>query len=172
MICSCITKWVTITRPHWVKTLRVSLARHEVELWSQSWSKFSCNSQLYITGAYRWLRARPHSIVSALSYCSLILSPRYNDIGDTLPQLVQHTVIQDSKHTTWYFICLTSSGSDHGPLYHHELTLTPAWLSNHANSKVWNEITYPFPNFNGVISSHTSYWMQLLMHDRIKVKPV
>ena len=24
-----------------------------------------------------------------------------------------------------------------------------AWKSNHASSKVWDEITYPFPNFNG-----------------------
>ena len=25
----------------------------------------------------------------------------------------------------------------------------PAWLSNHMLSKVWDEVTYPFPNFNG-----------------------
>ena len=26
---------------------------------------------------------------------------------------------------------------------------SPAWISNHKPSKVWDEITYPFPNFNG-----------------------
>ena len=26
--------------------------------------------------------------------------------------------------------------------------LFPTWISNHMPSKVWNEITYPFPNFN------------------------
>ena len=31
----------------------------------------------------------------------------------------------------------------------HGLTLIPAWISYHAPSKVWNEIIYPFPNFNG-----------------------
>ena len=25
----------------------------------------------------------------------------------------------------------------------------PAWISNHMTNKVWDEITYPFPNFNG-----------------------
>ena len=25
----------------------------------------------------------------------------------------------------------------------------PAWTNNHMPSKVWNEITYPFPNFSG-----------------------
>ena len=29
------------------------------------------------------------------------------------------------------------------------LTLIPAWISNHMLSKVWDEITYPFLNFNG-----------------------
>ena len=33
--------------------------------------------------------------------------------------------------------------------YYHGLTLIPAWISNHMSSKVWDEITYPFPNFNG-----------------------
>ena len=29
-----------------------------------------------------------------------------------------------------------------------DLTLIPAWISNHLPSKVWDEITYPFLNFN------------------------
>ena len=29
------------------------------------------------------------------------------------------------------------------------LNLIPAWISNHMISKVWDEIAYPFPNFNG-----------------------
>ena len=28
------------------------------------------------------------------------------------------------------------------------LTLIPACISNHMHSQVWDEITYPFPNFN------------------------
>ena len=37
-----------------------------------------------------------------------------------------------------------------GSFYYHELTLIPAWISNHMPSKVYEEITYPFPNFNSV----------------------
>ena len=55
--------------------------------------------------------------------------------------------------------CTTS-----GSFYYHGLTLIPAWISNYIHYNVWDEITYPFLNFNGctlklrnglVISSHT-----------------
>ena len=35
------------------------------------------------------------------------------------------------------------------------LTLTPAWISNYTHYKVWDEITYPFTNFNG---STVEFW--------------
>ena len=35
-----------------------------------------------------------------------------------------------------------------GAFYWHGLTLIPAWISNHIYYKVWDEITYPFVNFN------------------------
>ena len=35
------------------------------------------------------------------------------------------------------------------PLYQHGLTLIPAWISNYTHYIVWDEITYPFLNFNG-----------------------
>ena len=28
--------------------------------------------------------------------------------------------------------------------------LIRAWICNHMRGQVWNEITYPLPNFNGV----------------------
>ena len=36
-----------------------------------------------------------------------------------------------------------------GYFYWHGLTLIPAWISNHIPSKMWDEITYPFPNITG-----------------------
>ena len=36
-----------------------------------------------------------------------------------------------------------------GRFYLHELTLIPAWISNYIHYNVWDEITYPFLNFNG-----------------------
>ena len=39
------------------------------------------------------------------------------------------------------------SSSD--PFYLHGSTLIPAWINNYIHYKVWDEITYPFLNFNG-----------------------
>ena len=36
-----------------------------------------------------------------------------------------------------------------GPLYYHGLTFIPVWISNHLPGKMWDEIIYPFLNFNG-----------------------
>ena len=36
-----------------------------------------------------------------------------------------------------------------GIFYYYGLTLNPAWLSDYIHYKVWDEITYPFLNFNG-----------------------
>ena len=36
------------------------------------------------------------------------------------------------------------------------INFNPAWISNYIHFEVWDEITYPFLNFNGaMISSHT-----------------
>ena len=54
----------------------------------------------------------------------------------------------------------------------------PAWDSNYIYHKVWNEIIYPFPNFNiqllkfgngKVISSYILLSMYLFIHAGIKV---
>ena len=50
-------------------------------------------------------------------------------------------------------------------LGHNELTLIPAWKSNHMPSKVWDEITYPFPNIKGC--NHWSLGMDKLFHRTI-----
>ena len=34
------------------------------------------------------------------------------------------------------------------PFYQHGLTFIWEWISNHMFTKVWDKITYPFPNFN------------------------
>ena len=44
---------------------------------------------------------------------------------------------------------LMQSGSFKDPLNKHGLTLIPAWRSKYIHQKLWDEITYPFPNFNG-----------------------
>ena len=36
-----------------------------------------------------------------------------------------------------------------GPFYQHGLTLFLAWISNYTHYNVYDEIIYPFINFNG-----------------------
>ena len=52
--------------------------------------------------------------------------------------------------TKWWFFC---SGLmvlvPWGPFHYHRLPLVLVWISNNIHYKVWDEITYPFPNFNG-----------------------
>ena len=59
----------------------------------------------------------------------------------------------------WYHCVVVGSGCSYFvtatralpgcPIYQHRLTLIPAWIGNQMPSKMWNEITYPYPNFNG-----------------------
>ena len=55
-----------------------------------------------------------------------------------------------------------------GLFYQHGLTLIPAWISNHMPSKAWDEITYPFLNFNyctvDVCEWISNFIPQFIMH--------
>ena len=53
----------------------------------------------------------------------------------------------------------------------------PAWTSYYVYYKVWNEITYPYPNSNGAVWEWIRIFipylmrMSLLIHADIKVNP-
>ena len=47
-----------------------------------------------------------------------------------------------------YFMKHNSTFSTMYPIYWHSLTSIPPWIINHLHNKVWDEITFPFPNFN------------------------
>ena len=53
----------------------------------------------------------------------------------------------------YIYIYMTSDDSWHlcgqWPLLLAWFTLIPAWISNHVHHKLWDEINYPFINFNG-----------------------
>ena len=55
-----------------------------------------------------------------------------------------------------YFIAWFDSS---GPFYSHTLTFIAAWISNHMSIKVWDEITYPFPNFNEGVAIEVWEWI-------------
>ena len=74
------------------------------------------------------------------------------------------------------------SGNTSGPFYWHGLTLITVWISNYIRYQVWDEITYPFQNFNGgtvevweLIINFNPYFilgMWSLIHGGIKVSKV
>ena len=58
----------------------------------------------------------------------------------------QFTSNLTSRNLTWRFIRFRSPG---GPFYKRGYILNPAWIHSAMPRKMWDEITYPFPHFNG-----------------------
>ena len=64
------------------------------------------------------------------------------------------------------------------PFTKHDLTSIPVWISDYIHHKVWDEITYPFPNFNGAtvviwgwIRNFDPHFTGHVIHAGNKVKP-
>ena len=57
-----------------------------------------------------------------------------------IERLYEYISINETPYWTLY---------SSGPFYQHGLTLIPASRSNYIHYNVWDEITYPFLNFNG-----------------------
>ena len=51
-----------------------------------------------------------------------------------------------------------------GCLFLHGLTLIPAWIINHMLSETWDEITYPFINFNGCTVEVSEWISKFIPH--------
>ena len=79
--------------------------------------------------------------------------PHMTKVGDS--NVIYFDVIQDSVKNLavkgWNITpCIHNITVDiKGPFHWRGLTLIPAWISNHMLSKMWYEITYPFPNLYG-----------------------
>ena len=50
------------------------------------------------------------------------------------------------------------------PFYQHDLTSITPWISNYIHYKVWDEITYPFPNFNGATIEVWEWIHNFMLH--------
>ena len=65
-------------------------------------------------------------------------------------KLVHRWVIRfHGQHRARSLVHAQSSVDIRAPFYNHGLNLIPPWISNHMSCNVWEEITYPFLNFNG-----------------------
>ena len=49
-------------------------------------------------------------------------------------------------------------------IYLHWLTMIPAWISNHLLSELWDDITYPFRNFNGCTVEVSEWISNVIPH--------
>ena len=77
-----------------------------------------------------------------------------------------------------YYVRVSDLGYEHTDL---DLTLIQAWINNHMPSTVWDEITYPFLNFNGRVVDvweRKGYFISIsiidsviTIHAGIKIKP-
>ena len=80
-------------------------------------------------------------------------------IGDKLlsePMLTQFIDIYGDTRGRWVRMGHQDSKCSNGGqgnmpywMSYHGLSLILAWITNYIHDKVWDEITYPFPNFNG-----------------------
>ena len=95
--------------------------------------------------------------------------------------VINSTVIYCSNYSSspWLTIKYTNKSAP-GPFYWHGLTSIPAWISNYIHYKVWNEISYHFPDFIGgtievwngeVTSSHVLLAIWILIHADITAYP-
>ena len=104
-------------------------------------------------------------------FCGTLLLP-------AMPTHLEHSATHLVAHHHSYCSRL-------GPLLLTWFNFNPAWISNHMSSKLLDEITYPFPNFNGAT---VEVWERIinflphliildlmdyngLIYARIKVKP-
>ena len=65
------------------------------------------------------------------------------------------------------FNVLTTSGA----FYSHGLTLIEAWISYYIHYKVWDGITYPFPNFKGATVEVWEWISNFITHFTVHVIP-
>ena len=83
---------------------------------------------------------------------------------------IQHGEVRDS-YLAWVrpvdftsHAFLQVGGEARGPFYLHGLALIPAWVNNYIHYNVWDEITYPFPNFKGCIIEVWEWIRNFILH--------
>ena len=100
-----------------------------------------CVSKLTIIGSDNGLSPGRRQAIIYTNAGILLIRTSGTNFGEILSEI--HTFSFKKIHlqmssAKWRPFCLGLN----------ELTVTP-WISNHMPRKVWDEIIYPFPNFNG-----------------------
>ena len=84
---------------------------------------------------------------------TLIGSNNFEITGEYLPYGCHHEhraptigLLRAIQFLLYFFLRRMVAGAD---FVKHGLTLFPVWVNSNIYYNVWNEITYPFPNFMG-----------------------
>ena len=77
--------------------------------------------------------------------------------------LLSH-IISVGHIVSYYDVCNLLSYFFQVNFHWHGLTLMSAWICNGIHHKVWDEITYPFPNFNSA-TIEVGEWIYNLIPD-------
>ena len=128
----CADNRITMT---WRSYLFVCVLRYPIIIILQTYLKAALNMKY---GCYVYYLHNVTKIISVLS----IIFMHY--IGLCVFSL-RVTLLIIARIGVLYLIIIS------GRFYWHGSTLIPAWISNHIRYNVWDEITYPFLNFNGAI---------------------
>ena len=130
--------------------LPISWWRHPMKTFSALLALFEGNSPVDKSNVLISL----HISITLFTVCSLCFISWRHSVSCRLwrGEAGVHPVLGSRAGCRWAGSGLQRSGgslNSCGPFYLHGLTLIPAWISNHMPSEVWDEISYPFLNFNG-----------------------
>ena len=112
-------------------SVKTSIGFSEILNWFENTTMSSISAIISISALLNWISPRKYKYIFVYSTIS-----RHRDAKlkteTCLPYVINIVTIDD----LW-------------PLLLTWLTSIPAWISNHMLNKVWDEITYPYLNFNG-----------------------
>ena len=126
------------------------------------WPASECNRHSGESDMKRYIDRYTKNCHRFLScYCSIYLWPRTNMIWMAWisSMRISIRVVNNGVTTQMVMKIVRMKMATRAPFYKHGLTLITVWVSNYTHCKVWDEITYPYLNFNDctVISHFTRH---------------
>ena len=145
----CLALWSGSSRPgHGV-------AQQLKKLWMPDWWMKNCNSvlasmRISFCRIYKDLCARSgyqgqRQVIISYKSCGLWLI--FPALDACFWQILPHICYPGNAQLMHW--CWLHTVYPRDPIYLHQLTSIPAWISNYSHHKEWYEVVYPFPNSRG-----------------------
>ena len=146
---------MNLLSPNWITTTKQSMTKQSAYFMGKTICKHICSCGMLT----RWGRDKkfvPKGPINNIPASVQIMAwRRPGDKPLSEPMMVgltTHICVTRPQWVNW------------GPFYKHELTLIPAWISNHMANKVWNKITFPFTIFNDCIIENWVWISNFIPH--------